>query len=58
MIRVVLEDVDHRNVEGEVIPRVTVGAGVAVLILIEMTANVTPDLPAGGVGTKTTWLKQ
>jgi len=55
MIRVVLEDVDPQNVGGEVIPRVTAEAGVAVLILIVMTANVTP---AGGVGMKRTWLIQ
>jgi len=60
MIRAILENVDPQDVGGEVILRVTVVAGGAVLILtlIVTTVKVPEGTPAEVAGTKKTWFKQ
>jgi len=60
MIHAILENVDPQDVGGEVILRVTVVAGGAVLIptLIVMIVKAPVGTPAGVAGTKKTWFKQ
>jgi len=60
MIRAILENVDPQDVGGEVILRVTVVAGGAVLILtlIVMTVKAPVGTPVEVAGTKKTWFKQ